>query len=198
MNHKQTIRLWGFLCITSLAWGQQPAPAPATRVRLLNLRRAILECNDGKKAAADLNKRFAPRNAELEKKHQELLDIQKQGEALVNPSDAQKRYELLQIFQRKSKELDRDKQDLTEEIQQAETELINSIGKKIIAALGQHAAKQGYELILEASNQEIGVLWFPKALEITDEVIAAVNAAAAPPAKPATPPDISGDLQSSF
>ena len=186
-------RFWGFLgmacCIGGWtgapAWGQQAAPA--TQVRLLNLRRAILQCNDGKKAAEDLNKRFAPRNAGVEKKEQDLLALQKQGEALDKPTDTPKRYELAQIYQRKSKELDRDKQDLTEEIQQAEAEFINAIGKKIIATLGEHAAKHGYELILEASNQEIGVLWFPKALEITDEVIAAVNAAGASPAKPPAP-----------
>ena len=107
----KTLRFWVFLCVASLAWGQQGVPT--THVRLLNLRRAILQCNDGKKASEELKKRFAPRNGDVEKKEQELLLIQKQAEALDKPSDAQKRYELAQLYQRKSKEFDRDKQDLT-------------------------------------------------------------------------------------
>ncbi len=172
----KSLQIWGVLCISTLAWSQQ-APVPTTHVRLLNLRRAILECNDGKKASEELKKRFAPRNAELDKMEQDLLAMQKQIEAL-GASDAQKRYDLAQSYQRKRKDYERFKQDLTEEIQQAEAEIINAIGKKIIATLADHGSKHGYELILEISNQEIGVLWFPKALEITDEVIVAVNAAA--------------------
>src|SRR5258706_12928738 len=96
------------LFLATLAWSQekatppQPKPIPPNRVRLLDMRRAILLTNDGKKATDELNKRIAARNAELEKKQKELQDLQKQWEAAG--ADEQKRGELRALIEKHGNE----------------------------------------------------------------------------------------------
>lgn len=164
-------------CLATFAWGleQEPTPQPKpvlpTRVRVLDMRRAILLCNDGKKATEELNKRIASRNAELEKKQKELQDLQKQWQA--GGAD-EKRAELGALIERRGKEFTRLKDDYTAELQQAESELIGGVGKKIIKVLDEHAKKQGYDLVLHTA-QDGSVLWYPPAMDITDELVAAVN-----------------------
>jgi len=171
------------LCLATFSWGQeappQPKPIPPTRARVLDMRRAILLCNDGKKAADELNKRIAARNGELEKRQKELQDLQKQFEAAG--ADAQKRGELASLIERRGKEFNRLKDDYTAELQQAESEMIGGVGKTIIKVLDGHAKKQGYDLVLHTA-QDGSVLWYPPAMDITDELVAAVNLATAPKA----------------
>ncbi len=177
-------------CLTTLAWGleqeapPQPKPLLPTHVRVLDLRRAILLCNEGKKEAEELNKRIASRSAELEKRQKELQDLQKQFEAAGN--DAEKRGQLGLTIERRGKEFNRLKEDYSAELQQAESEMIGNVGKAIVKVLDEHAKKQGYDLVLHTA-QDGSVLWFPPAMDITDEVVAAVNRAAAPKAASAGP-----------
>jgi len=173
------------LCLATFAWGleQEPPPQPKpvlpTRVRVLDMRRAILLCNEGKKATDELNKRIAARNAELEKRQKELQDLQKQWEAAG--ADDQKRSQLGPLIERRGKEFNRLKDDYTAELQQAESEMIGGVGKTIIKVLDGHAKKQGYDLVLHTA-QDGSVLWYPPAMDITDELVAAVNLATAPKA----------------
>jgi len=168
------------LCVATFAWGleQEPAPPPKpippTRVRVLDMRKAILQCNEGKKATEELNQRISTRSAELEKKQKEQQDLQKQWEAAG--ADEAKRAELGAVIEKRGKELSRLKEDYTAELQQAETELINRVGKTIIRTLDEHAKKQGYDLVLHTS-QDGSVLWWPRAMDITEELVAAVNRA---------------------
>lgn len=171
-------------CLATFAWGleqeapPQPKPALPTRVRVLDMRRAILLCNEGKKATDVLNKRIASRSAELERKQTELQGLQKQYSA-VGVND-EKRAELASLIERRGKEFNRLKDDYTAELQQAESEMINGVGKTIIKVLDGHAKKQGYDLVLHTA-QDGSVLWWPPAMDITDELVAAVNLATGQP-----------------
>lgn len=186
--------LGGVLCLAVLACGQaasptaaSPAqkekPVPASRIRLMDMQRVILTCNEGKKSSDALRERFAARNTDLERRLAELQELQKAYSGTpANLTD--RRNELAMTIDRKSKSLQRDKDDFTAEVQQAENELIDSIGKKVLKVVDDHARKQGYDLILETSQQGSTILWFPKTMDITEEVVAAVNAA--PPARAAS------------
>jgi Skp family chaperone for outer membrane proteins len=179
--------LGGMLCLAALAWGweqESPAqgkPVPASRVRVLDLRRAILLCDEGKKATEELNKRVAARNAEIEKRQKELQDLQKQAESGADP---EKRAESAALFERRARDFNRLKEDYAAELQEAESEMINRVGKTIVTVLDTHARQQGYDLVLHTAQQG-SVLWWPPSMDITEEVVAAVNRAGA--SKPASP-----------
>lgn len=155
-----------------------PAAAPvagAVRVGIINIQRAIVECNEGKKAADELTKRFTPKRSDLEKKQKEIEELQGQLDKGKNTLADDKRAELIRDIERKTKDFNRDNDDATADFQQAESQLINTIGQKVMRVVDEYSRKNGYDVILDVSNPQSNVLWATNRLDITDEIIGAYN-----------------------
>jgi outer membrane protein len=186
--------------------GQAPAEktapvATAVRVGIINIQRAIIECNEGKKAAEELTKRFTPKRAELERKQKEIEDLQGQLEKGKNTLADDKRAELIRDIERKTKDFNRDNDDATADFQQAESQLINTIGQKVMRVVDEYSRRNGYDVILDVSNPQSNVLWATNKLDVTDEIIGAYNMvgsslqplpAAGNPARPGATPGAKG------
>lgn len=182
----------------------QPATAPvasAVRVGIINIQRAIIECNEGKKAAEELTKRFSPKRAELERKQKEIEELQGQLEKGKNTLADDKRAELIRDIERKTKDFNRDNDDATQDFQQAESQLINTIGQKVMRVVDEYSRRNGYDVILDVSNPQSNVLWATNKLDVTDEIIGAYNMvgsslqavpAANNPARPGATPGAKG------
>ncbi len=158
--------------------GQAPAEKPvasAVRVGIINIQRAIIECNEGKKAAEELTKRFTPKRAELERKQKEIEELQGQLEKGKNTLADDKRAELIRDIERKTKDFNRDNDDATQDFQQAESQLINTIGQKVMRVVDEYSRRNGYDVILDVSNPQSNVLWATNRLDVTDEIIGAYN-----------------------
>ena len=187
------------LALGSFAEAQDPPPPAPTvqagvRVGIINIQRAIVESTEGKKAAEDLTKRFTPKRSDLEKKREELAKLQKQLEDGKNTLSDEARANLIREIERKTKDFNRDNEDANSDFQQAEAQLINTIGTKVMRVLDEYARKNGYDVILDISAQQSNVLWATNRIDITDEIIGAFNlsggaaAPTAPPAGGAAPP----------
>ena len=186
--------------------GQAPAEksapvASAVRVGIINIQRAIIECNEGKKAAEELTKRFTPKRSELERKQKEIEDLQGQLEKGKNTLADDKRAELIRDIERKTKDFNRDNDDATADFQQAESQLINTIGQKVMRVVDEYSRRNGYDVILDVSNPQSNVLWATNRLDVTDEIIGAYNMvgsslqplpAAGNPARPGATPGAKG------
>ena len=184
------------------ALAQDPAPtAPTTsavpagvKVAIINIQRAIVESNEGKKAADDLTKRFTPVRSELQKMQDEIAKLQKQLETGSVLSD-EARANLVREVERKTKEFNRKNDDANSDFQQAEGQLINSIGQKVMKVIDEYARKNSFDVILDVSSPQSNVLWATNRLDITEDIIGAYNAAggaAAPAPSGAGAPASSG------
>jgi outer membrane protein len=89
----------------------------------------------------------------------------------------------------KQKALQRNFEDAQAEYQQAEGELANRIGAKMLTVLQKYSETHGYAVVLDVSNPQTSpVLWATQTTVITKELVDAYNAenpAGAPAAKPA-------------
>jgi outer membrane protein len=186
----------------NLAAGAVSTATGANKVATVHIQQAIAECAEGKKATDDLQKRFAPKKEELERKQKEITDLQQklqQGEKVL--SDDQ-RSQLMREIDRKTKDFNRDNDDATADYQQAVDGMFNGIGNKMLQVIAVYAQKNGFDLVLN-SAQPGTVLWQKQTVDITDEIKGAYNMTfpasglTAPPAapgarppatKPATPP----------
>jgi outer membrane protein len=185
-----------------------PAPAaaqtPGGKIAVIDVRRAVLETEQGLRVQATLKKLLESRQVEIETKGRQL---QTEKEAFEKKAQAgktdkavlAKEYEkLVQAdadFQRAQLEMQR-------ELQRKEQELTAPIYQGVLEAVKRIAAQDGFEMVLEKS----AVPYFRGDLEITDRAIQMYNggnpgkgpapapapgkpAAPAPaPAKPAAPP----------
>ncbi len=181
------------LCLGTILSGsalaQAPAAAPTTtKVGIVSIQDAIAATNEGKKEFEGLQQKFSPRNNELSAQRDELEKLQAQLQAQGPKLSDEERATRIKVATDKQKIFQRNGEDFQAEVQQAEQEVLNRLGQKMLNVLDKYAKDNGYSVILDVSNPQTPVLWAAPATNITKELVDAYNVAsgvAAPAAKPA-------------
>ncbi|MEZ4294810.1 MAG: OmpH family outer membrane protein [Polyangiaceae bacterium] len=191
---RRSSRFWaalfgGALAVSGLAWSApaaaQTPTAPSVRMGVVDVRRAVLETEEGLRVQASLKKLFDSRQTELDQKQ---LQLQKDKEALDKEFQAKKTpqdvlQKKLENLQRTAAELQALTYDYQREMTRKENELTTPILNKILGLLKRIASTEGYDMIVDKSV----VPYFRSDLEVTDKVIQMYNAGSDPAPKPATP-----------
>jgi outer membrane protein len=166
-----------------------PGPVPA-KIGVVNIQQAISECAEGKKEIDALQQRFNPKQAELKGLNDEVENLKKQYQAQADKLSDDEKNSRAKVIDTKQKALQRNYEDAQAEFQQAEQEVINRIGAKMLTVLEKYSNANGFAVVLDVSNPQTSpVLWAMKGTVITKELVDAYNAespgGAAPAAKPA-------------
>jgi outer membrane protein len=158
------------LCLGALGFSKV-AHAKET-LGYVNLQRAILEVDEGKRAKEALKKQFEKKQADLQKKETELKSLKDALEASAtkdDPATRQKRIEfqnklldLQQVFVKEQQEL--------QQLEQKELSAITTKMRKIIEDIGKAGE---YTLILEIQDSRL--LYAKAHLDLTNEVIRKYN-----------------------
>jgi outer membrane protein len=173
--------------------GTTPAPAPAgpAKIAVVAFQLAVAQTNEGQRDFADLQRKYAPKEASLKSLNDEIdtltKQLQTQGATL---SDAERATKAKSIDDKK-KQLDRETSDLRDSGQQDMQDIFNSLASKVNDVMEAYAEEHGYTLILDISQQQSPVLYASNGSNITKEVIDAYNLKSgipAPPAQPAAAP----------
>lgn len=170
--------------------------APASKPATINVQRAILTTKDGEKAQADLQAKFAPRRAALEKKNSDIVakqDQLKKGAATMS-QEAQQR--IAREIDSDQKSLQRDSEDFDADVQADESKVMNELGTRLLEVVGKYANQNGITLVMDVSNQQTAVIWADAGIDITNDIVklydlahpVAAAPAAAAPTKAPTPP----------
>ena len=178
------------------AWAQTGAAAPA-KVGVINVQVAITSTAEGKQAAAELQSKFAPRQAELETMRKQMEDLQtrlRTGQTTLSDDEkarlAREGDQLNRGYQRKQQEA---QDDFNEEQQ----EVVNRIGRKMVAILDKFSKENGYAVVLDTSAQQTPVVYASNQMDVTQEIIrlydsanpvkSASSGGTSPAPKPAAP-----------
>ena len=178
--------------------GAAGASAPA-KIGVLNVRNAIVATAEGKQAQAQLQSQFAPKQNELQSTQKQIEDIQRRlNEGARTLSDDEKA-KLQRQGELLTRRLQRDNDGLTEELNAAQGEIVDTIGRKMLDVLDRYARENGYVAVLDTSAQGSPVIYGSSQADITQEVVRLYDqaypvkgggapAASAPASpKPATP-----------
>ena len=184
-----TLALCLGLAATTPSLAQGAAPA-ANKVGIVAIQAAIASTNEGKKEFDALQQRFAPKQAALKGLNDEVEKLKTQLQAQTDKLNEEERATRVKNLEAKQKTLQRNYDDFQTEAQQAEQEVVNRLGGKMLAVLEKYAAANGYSVVLDVSSQTTPVLWASQTTNITKELVDAYNAQnpgapAAPAAKPA-------------
>lgn len=162
------------------------APAAAqSKVAVIDVRRAVLETEQGLRVQATLKKLFDNRQVELDGKQRQLQAdkeaLDKEAQVGKTPKEQlQKKYENLQ---RAAAELQTTMVDYQREMQRKEGEMTTPILQGVLDAVKRIASQEGYEMVLEKS----AVPYFRGDLELTDRAIQLYNSGQPGGATPAAP-----------
>jgi outer membrane protein len=167
------------------------AAPTAAKIGVVNIQDAILATEEGKKEFDALQQKFTPKQAELKNLNDEVESLKKQYQARGDKLSEDERNSRAKTIDSKQKALQRNYEDAQAEFQQAEQDLVNRIGAKMVKTLEKFAQANGYSIVLDVSNPQTSpVLWATQSNVITKELVDAYNAenpvaGGAPAGKPA-------------
>ncbi|MGH9522301.1 MAG: OmpH family outer membrane protein [Terriglobales bacterium] len=167
--------------------------ATGSKIGIINIQEAIVKTNEGQRDFGALQKKFEPKQSELNNLNKEIQTLQDQLKAQGDKLNEEARTTLVNNISVKQKSLQREAEDAQQDFQAQQGEIANRIGGKLMEVLDKFAKQNGYAVVIDASSQQSPVLWAANGNIITDEIIAAYNqqsGVAAP--LPATPAPATG------
>jgi len=166
-----------------------PAAAPAgpAKIAVIAFQQAVGLTNEGQRDLADLQKKYAPKEAALKSLSDEIDNLTKQLQAANAQLTDAERNNRAKVIDDKKKQLDREASDLRDAGQQEMQDIFNSLQAKVYDVMQSYAEQQGFTLILDYSQQQSPVLYASKATDITKQVIDAYNLKSGVPAPPPQP-----------
>ena len=165
-----------------------PAAAVPAKIAVINFQLAVAQTNEGQRDFADLQKKYAPKEATLKALSDEIDNLTKQLQAQSASLSEMERNSRAKTIDDKKKQLDRETEDLRNDGQQEMQDLYNNLASKVYDVVQSYAQQQGYTLILDASQQQTPVLYVSNGSIITKAVIDAYNLkSGVPPPPPAEP-----------
>jgi len=170
MKIRATVPMVAALLIAPAIWGQAAAPA-AGKVGVINIQAAIASTAEGKQAAAELQSQFTPRMNELQNMQKQIEDLRSRlqtGQSTLSDEEkarlSREGDQLTRGYQRKQQELQDDTND-------AQQEVVNRIGRKLVDVLNKYSKDNGYSIILDDSSQQTPVVYAANQIDVTQEII---------------------------
>src|SRR5271155_3693341 len=156
------------LLMVPAVWAQSsPASLAAAsgKVGVIDVQVAITSTAEGKQAAAELQSQFAPRQTELSNMQKQMEDIQtrlRTGQTTLSDDEKarlQREGEQLQrTFQRRS-------QDAQDDFNEAQREIVDRIGRRMIDVLSKYARDNAFTVILDRSGQTSPVIFAANSID---------------------------------
>ena len=158
------------------------AAVPPAKIAVVAFEMAVGQTNEGQRDFADLQKKYAPKEAALKTLSGEIDGLAKQLQTPgASLSDAE-RTSKAKILDEKKKQLDRESEDAKSALQQDMQDLFNTLQSKVYDVMQSYAEQQGYTLIVDISQQQSPVLYANSGSNITKAVIDAYNLKSGVPA----------------
>jgi outer membrane protein len=142
-----------------------------TKVAIIHVQNAILQTKDGQKAAGDLQGRFAPKKADLDKKQADIASLQDQLRKGSATMSEEAKAKLMRDIDANNKSLQRDTEDAQADLDQEQGKIMQELGNKVMAVLEKYATANGYAIVLDVSNPQTPVLWAASAIDITNDIV---------------------------
>ncbi len=204
MKYTAALAAAGLLIVAAVR-GQSPASSSASapssslgKVGVINIRGAIGNTSEGKQASAELQSQFAPRQTELENLNKQINDLRQRLAACEGKCSQDEIGRLTQQGQKATQRFDRLNNELQEDLNSAQGEVIDRIGRKMVDVLDRYARENGYTMVLDSSAQNTPILYASTQIDVTQDIVRLYDSAypvkggptpaqQKPAAKPATP-----------
>jgi outer membrane protein len=162
--------LFAIPAVAAQSSGSGAAAAP-TKVGVINLQQAIIGTAEGKKAAADLQSQFAPRQIELQDLQKQIDEVRgklQAGQTSLSPDEkaalSTEEGRLTRLFQRKQQEGQEDFSD-------AQQDIVNRLGLKVVDILAKYGKINGFAIIADNSSQQTPIVFSANQIDVTQDII---------------------------
>ncbi|HZV59542.1 MAG TPA: OmpH family outer membrane protein [Candidatus Eremiobacteraceae bacterium] len=202
MNSRNMIRtaVLTAACLMGTSALYAQAAGGTGKVGVVNVRAAIVGTGEGKIASAELQSQFAARQTELENLTKQINDLRQRLSTGGDKLSQEEQLRLQREGEVKARQLERKQTEYQEDVNAAQGDVIDRIGRKMIDVLDRYGRENGYSAIFDSSAQNSPILFTASNVDVTQDIVrlydaaypvkagAATTPAAKPTPKPATPP----------
>ncbi len=173
MKIRAVVPILAALLMTPAVWAQAggAGAAASSKVGVINIQAAIASTAEGKQAAAELQSQFAPRTNELQNMQKQIEDLRNRlqtGQSTLSDEEKSRLQregdQLTRTFQRKQQEFQDDTND-------AQQDVVNRIGRKLVDVLNKYSKENGYSIVLDDSSQQTPVIFAANQIDVTQDII---------------------------
>jgi len=145
------------------------------KVGLVGIQEAILSTGEGKKSMADLQKKYQPRQQEVQKLQADIQAISDQlsKQAATLSDDEQRR--LNRELEEKQKLLKRSTEDAQADFASDRDEMFSRIGQKMVKIIDDYARQNGFSLII--GSDQVPIYYAAKEVDLTEQIVKLYDAA---------------------
>src|SRR5579863_3908082 len=176
-----------------------PGSAASGKVGVINVRQAIASTAEGKQAGAELQSQFSPRQNELEGLNKQINDLRQRIDAGNGKISQEEQGRLQREGEAKARQLQRKQDEYQEDVNAAQADVFDRIGRKMIDVLDRYARENGFVVILDSSAQNTPILFASTGIDVTQDIVrlydqaypvksGAAPASTAPATRPAQKP----------
>jgi outer membrane protein len=164
-----------------------------SKVGTISLQTAIMNAAEGKQASTELQTQFTPRSNELQNLRKQIEDLQAKLQSSQSTMSDEEKGRSQREEERLSRSFQRKQQYFQDDLNVAQQDVINNIGRKMVDVLSQYSRENGYSLILDSSSQQTSVVYGPPQVDVTQEIVRLYDQShpakpsAVTPSKPAPP-----------
>jgi outer membrane protein len=174
MKIRLAVTAFAALLLMPAVWAQAggAASAPASaKVGVINVQVAITSTADGKQAAAELQSQFAPRQTELDNLRKQIEDVQTRLRTGATTLSDEEKGRLARQGDQLTRTYQRKQQDSQDDFNEAQREVIDRIGRKMVDVLDKYSRENGFVIVLDTSSQNTPVVYAANQIDVTQEII---------------------------
>jgi outer membrane protein len=174
-RYLSTAAALAILCLAPVrgvrAQGAASAAAAPTKIAVINVRNAIVATAEGKQAQAQLQSQFAPKQNELQNLQKQIEDLQRRMTDGARTLSDDEKAKMQREGELLSRRLQRGNDDLNEELNAAQGEIVDGIGRKMLEVMDRYSRENGYVAVLDTSAQGSPVVYASSSVDITADIV---------------------------
>ena len=141
------------------------------KLAIIDLQKAVLNSAEIKKAQAELETKFRPRQQAMAKLEQDLQQVQTQLQTGAAKMTQQQAEDLQATGTRKQRELQRLGEDLQADVDRERNEILQRSGQRMTDVVKKLAEEKGLDVVIEASN----AIFFKPVFDLTADATTAYD-----------------------
>jgi outer membrane protein len=173
MNN-QVLRLTASLALLAFP-GLLQAQTAGGKLGVLNLQEAIQNTGEGKKVFAEIQKKYTPRQQDLQRQQQEINALQDQLQRQAATLSDEERVRLTRELEDKQKIFKRATEDANADYNADTQDAFRRIGQKMVRIVNEYAQQNGFALIID--DAQLPVYYVAQEIDLTEEMVRRYDAA---------------------
>ncbi len=149
---------------------------PASSIVTVSFNNAVLGTAEAQRDLGALQKKYSPREQQLEKLHDDIEASKKLLSDNTTKLSETERNQRVQDLNAKDKQLQREAEDFKNDSQTDSKQAFQRVAQKMYSFLQAYAQQHGYSAVLERGSDAAPVVWYAtNNMDITDQLTKAYN-----------------------